>query len=234
MYKLLFAIILGLVVFKPSPTKAMPSLDKIETNADILSLLKPKEEIKPEAAKTEPKIHTVVEGDNLTKIANQFDTTTRRLFGKNTSIEHPDKLSVGLEIVIPETNEALGERSWPTEAQTSLEGPQNGVIPYVSPSSFPAVYRGFSKGQCTYYAQLSRPDKSFRGNAGTWIRFANGTAPKIGAVAVNTWAAGGLGHVAIVVAIDKDRVLVRHMNYKGRGVLSEDWMSTTYWRGYIY
>lgn len=92
----------------------------------------------------------------------------------------------------------------------------------------------FVWGWCTYFAQSQRMDKQFSGNATDWIRFSNGTSPKIGAVAVNTYVAGGLGHVAIVVDISGDKVLVRHMNYKGFGVISEDWTPLSYWSGYIY
>lgn len=92
---------------------------------------------------------------------------------------------------------------------------------------------GFAWGWCTYYAQSQRTDKKFSGNARDWLKYSNSKSPRVGSVAVNTNAAGGLGHVAIVTAVEGGRVQVKHMNYKGFGVISTDWTPASYWSGYI-
>jgi surface antigen len=63
-------------------------------------------------------------------------------------------------------------------------------------------------GQCTWYAAGMRPDLDgiTTGNASEWLSEAKGkvpegTVPVVGAIAVNTTADGGLGHVAYVAGI---------------------------------
>lgn len=88
----------------------------------------------------------------------------------------------------------------------------------------------FEWGWCTFFADQQRPDIHATGNAADWIRYANSKTPAIGSVAVNTQ---GLGHVAIVTAVDGNRVQVVHMNWRGFGVVSTDWVDASYWSGYI-
>jgi hypothetical protein len=63
-------------------------------------------------------------------------------------------------------------------------------------------------GQCTWYAAGMRPDLDgiTTGNASEWLSEAKGkvpegTVPVVGAIAVNTTADGGLGHVAYVAEV---------------------------------
>jgi hypothetical protein len=72
-----------------------------------------------------------------------------------------------------------------------------------------AIYQdGTDVGQCTWYAAGMRPDLDGidTGNASRWLAQASGKRPEgatpvVGAIAVNTTADGGLGHVAYVVGV---------------------------------
>jgi surface antigen len=89
--------------------------------------------------------------------------------------------------------------------------------------SFPNLYPW---GQCTWWAAQNKPSENLEGlgNAGTWASNASGRglpvgpAPRVGATAVfapGVQGAGGLGHVAHVVAVSGERFEVSEMNYTG-------------------
>ena len=73
-----------------------------------------------------------------------------------------------------------------------------------------ATYQGGEDvGQCTWYAAGMRPDLDgiTTGNASEWLKEASGkkpegTTPVVGAIAVNTTADGGFGHVAYVASVE--------------------------------
>ncbi len=52
-------------------------------------------------------------GDSLSKIAKLYDTTYKRLYDANVSIEHPDLIYAGDIIRIPDPNEDLESRPLP-------------------------------------------------------------------------------------------------------------------------
>lgn len=203
----------------------------LENSLSIEHLLKQPEVIIEEKQKQSVKKYTIKQNDNLVKIASHFHVKWERIYDKNLHIDNPHEIQPDIEILIPTIDEELKVRELPVLTRTTLR--QAPVRPQTG-STNPASTNGFEWGWCTYYAQSQRMDKKFRGNAGEWMAFVNGYKPKIGSVAVNTSAAGGLGHVAIVVVIKGDRVLVRHMNWAGFGVISTDWTNKSYWSGYIH
>lgn len=176
---------------------------------------------KKEQKKPQKKIYTVRKGDTLTEIAKKNKTTVARLQIKN-SIINADLIKLNQRIVIPSNNEKLKK---PTTLKPKAKK--------LTQASY-GVHNNFPWGWCTYFAQSQRMDKQFNGNAGEWIRYANSSVPKVGAVAVNTYAAGGLGHVAYVLEVRGNRVLVKEMNWRGFGIISERWSPASYWSGYIY
>lgn len=189
--------------------------------------------VSPAVEKPDPPTveYKVVENDSLEKIASDQHTTVQKLFNKNTGISDPNIIEVGQTLVIPAEAETLTERVMPVSIEV-----QKFKLPQTSPPSggFSSSVAGYEFGWCTYYAAQQRPDLHIVDNASGWIRYSNGTTPRIGAVAVNTWAAGGLGHVGIVVGIDGNRIQVRSMNYQRFGVVTTDWTDASYWAGYIY
>lgn len=166
--------------------------------------------------KPQPNEYLVIDGDNLTKIAEKQTTTVARLWAKNADLQNQDLLTVGQKLLIPTLDEELPDRPLyvlkPSETTIRTSGGQ------------------FEWGWCTFYADQQRPDIGATGNARDWIRFSDSKVPAVGAVAVNTQ---GLGHVAIVTAISPTQIQVRHMNWAGFGVISTDWIETSYWSGYI-
>lgn len=95
----------------------------------------------------------------------------------------------------------------------------------------------YAWGNCTAYVASRRPIPPRWGHARSWLSsaqragWATGSSPRPGAVA---WtSAGRLGHVALVEAIEGDKVLVSEMNFIGLGRKSQRWVSSSSFR-YIY
>jgi LysM repeat protein len=67
-----------------------------------------------EASKTQVSI-TVSEGDNLSMIATNHQTTYQRLYDANTQINDPDLIYPGDKIRIPDVSEQIAHRDLPVE-----------------------------------------------------------------------------------------------------------------------
>ncbi len=198
-----------------------------------------------ESHEPEPKIHTVTKGENLTKIAEEYDTVWIRIWQKNTDLDHPDKLSVKQELVIPDEDEELDDRPLPQpepepasdsrEPAASARGGNSNDARQSTQNASAArqqVQRGSSSGNtytpgyCTWYVKNRRPDlPNNLGNANTWYArasaqgLATGAAPRAGAVAATTQ--GAYGHVAYVESVNNDgTVTVSEMNWNGLYVTS--------------
>lgn len=83
----------------------------------------------------------------------------------------------------------------------------------------------YTPGNCTWFAKSRRPDlPNNLGNANTWARraaaqgYATGSAPRVGAVGVDT--SGPLGHVFIVTAVNGTTMTISEMNWRGLYVVS--------------
>ncbi len=99
-------------------------------------------------------------------------------------------------------------------------------------------------GQCTWYAAGERPelDGITTGNASQWLnearaKFPEGATPVVGAIAVNTSADGGLGHVAYVAGVaDGGATLIldeANVNNDGKVYLNIATPASEF-QGYIY
>lgn len=184
-----------------------------------LDLVTPKKEEPAPAPPKEPVKHVVASGDNLSKIATQYNTNWKRLWDKNTNLGNPNIIEIGDTIVIPEPDEVIADRAVPAGAPAST------VNTASRPLTGSTAGNGYDYGYCTWYVKNVRPDlPNNLGNANTWLAraqaqgFATGSTPQVGAVA---WTgAGGLGHVAIVIAVSGNVITVREMNYNGFNVLS--------------
>lgn len=200
--------------------------DKV--NETLIAVIRPAEE-KPK----EPIKYTVVAGDSLTKLATTHQTTVQRLWEANTQLTDPNLLEVNQELIIPLNTDVLSPREFPAIVEVS--GTDNRFTGRESAPSGRSSVSGntwsFPWGWCTFFASQARPDLPVRGNAADWIAWANSTTPQVGAVAVNT---SGYGHVAIVLEIGEGEIKVRHMNWSGFGVVTDDWIDLSYWSGYIY
>lgn len=185
--------------------------------------------------------HTVLPGQSLSSIADHYQTTWRRLFDKNTTIENPDVLSVGAVVTIPTAEEPLEPRSLPepTPAVQTTAATNRPATATRGQSARAATGSSagntYAAGYCTWYAKNRRPDLPNRmGNASSWVAsaaaqgFATGTTPRAGAI-------GQQGnHVVYVEAVNGDgSVTVSEMNYKGLFVISSRTVAASAFR-YIY
>lgn len=185
-----------------------------------------------------PQEHLVAEGETLTSIANQYQTSWQRLYAKNTAISSPDIIDVGQKVVIPASDEQLAERAAPVSAPepaqptTSTSAPKRQAAT-VSRGS--AGGNSYSYGYCTWYAKNKRPDlPNNLGDASTWVARAaaqgisTGSAPRTGAI-------GQRGnHVVYVEAVNGDgSVSISEMNHAGWNVVSTRTVPGSYF-SYIY
>jgi surface antigen len=210
---------------------------------------------KPE--KQQPKTHTVVSGDTLTRIANEYDTEWVRLWEKNAELKHPDQLKVGQKLTIPESDEKLAKRELPdppvqpaaaavaqaaparTQSRTQAPSRQTNAVRTASVQT--SAPRGSSSGNlyvpgyCTWYVKNQRPDlPNNLGNADTWVSRARaqglptGSTPRAGAV-------GQRGmHVVYVKSVNSDgSVNISEMNHKGLYVITHRTLPGNYFQ-YIY
>lgn len=201
-------------------------------NEDDIAQSKPKPKTESKEVVVEPPAappvtqHVVVEGDNLSKIAEVHQTTWVRLFSKNLTVENPDTLNVGQVLVIPTASEQFPERPLPTPIDPVIQASVQ--LPAARTSSGQPQSRGssagntYTAGYCTWYAKSRRPDlPNSLGNANTWVSraaaqgLATGNVPRVGAI-------GQQGmHVVYVEAVNGDgTITISEMNYRGLYVTS--------------
>lgn len=231
-------------------------IDELGGNFSQLVVMGPfneesQEPIAEQPSTSEPVLikHTVVESDSLSTIAAQHETTWKRLFDRNGTIEHPDIIKVGEELIIPRPEEQLPDRPLPLPpAQPAIAPrPNNSSSTRTTarqrPPSAPAAPRPrgatsgnrYSAGYCTWYAKSRRPDlPNNLGNANTWVARASaqgiptGSAPRAGAI-------GQQGmHVVYVESVNSNgTVTISEMNFKGLYVISSRTVPASNFR-YIY
>lgn len=192
----------------------------------------------------EPKEHIVESGQSLSRIADLYQTTWKRLYDKNSNIIDPNIIRVGEKIIIPVESEVLVARELPVATPVAVATPIP-VKAKSSTSSAPKTYssapRGSSSGNlytfgyCTWYVKNRRPDlPNNLGNANTWVSRARaqglptGTTPRVGAV-------GQKGmHVVYVESVNGDgTVTISEMNREGFNVRSSRTVPASYFQ-YIY
>lgn len=180
----------------------------------------------PVAAPVAPASHVVSEKDTLSSIANQHETTWKRLYDKNETIASPDVITVGQEIAIPSPEEQLPERPLPVVPviETAPEATRTPSAPAAPKTAAPPVSRGpssgnlYSPGYCTWYVKNKRPDlPNNLGNADTWYARAaaqglsTGSTPQVGAAAMQKTGM----HIVYVEAVNGDgTIVISEMNYQ--------------------
>lgn len=182
--------------------------------------------IKPVIVKPKPiKKITIKQGDTLNSLAKKYKVSANRLYAKNKSITNPDVLQVGQVIIVPEATERLSKRVY---TQPRVITDSKAKITHSAPTS----ENSYSFGYCTWFIKSVRPDiPNNWGNADSWFYnaqaqgWATTDTAQVGAVA----AARSYMHVALVIAVDGDRVQVREMNYNGWNIISTRWSSNSEW-----
>ena len=188
---------------------------------------------------------TVQPGDSLSAIADAHSTTWVRIYDANAAITDPNLIHPGEQYRIPDASEQLPDRygeltaeqvqTMPATYQPS--GQANGTpARTASAPRTSSAGNTYYWGQCTWYVKNRRPEiGNMWGNAGyNWLSaaraagFSTGTAPAVGAIAVEP------GHVAIVESVSGSAVSVSEMNWNGGvGVVSYRTTSASEFQ-YIY
>ncbi len=185
-----------------------------------------------------PVEHVVSEGETLTSIAQQYQTSWQRLFAKNTQLANPNVIDVGVKVTIPAPDEQLADRAVP-EPTPALEATPRSVTKTAAVSSY--SYRGssggnsYTPGYCTWYAKSRRPDlPNNLGNAISWVSQAaaqgipTGSTPQAGAIGQSG------NHVVYIESVNGDgSVNVSEMNHVGVGIVSTRTVAGNYF-SYIY
>jgi LysM repeat protein len=183
----------------------LPIESKINTLDIFTAQVQPKEE--PKTIQ-----HKVVEGESLSKIAKQYNTTWQRLWSKNTNLNNQDMLVVGENLTIPHADEIIADRPLyrvilPTKAVNSSEPIKS------APQSGSTGLNGYEFGQCTGFVASKRFVPSGWGNATTWKQ----GAINAGWTVSNTPVAGAIawtyGHVAYVESVGDGVVTISEQNY---------------------
>lgn len=209
------------------------------------------EESKKESTKTieqKPKQHVVKENESLSDVAEIHETTWKRIYDKNETIQNPDLINPGDELVIPDPTEELPERGLPTPppvqvrtaSSVAARTKQNNTVATTQTVVAPRGSNGgnlYTAGNCTWYVKSRRPDlPNNLGNANTWASRAasqgisTGSTPRVGAVAQ---ARAGM-HVAYVTAVNGDgTITISEMNYRNLYEVSSRVTPASNWI-YIY
>lgn len=175
-------------------------------------------------------VYTVKAGDTPDSLAAKFRADKAKIIAYNDA--EINGLGVGQQIIIPDAVQATTASS--TARVTSS-------LPWGASPVY--GYNGYDYGYCTWYvaSQISVPANW--GNASTWAYYAGmsgwnvSSTPTVGAIAQTPYAAGGLGHVAIVdeVSADGSQIKYRDMNgVAGWGRVGySDWVSVSRYPHYI-
>ena len=170
-------------------------------------------------------LHEVTNNDTLPDIAREFNVNIADIISYNNLVDDSD-ISPGDMLMIPN-----GTVKEPAKPKPAVQNKVQGKI-YYEPAPDITNLKGpthiFPYGQCTYYV-AERRKITWGGNANEWLYNARaagaktGSKPIIGAIMVST--SGRYGHVAYIEKVDGNNFLVSEMNYKGRGVIDERWIT---------
>lgn len=190
--------------------------------------------------------YTVEQGDTLTSIATEFNTTWQRIFYKNVAVENPDAIHPGDVLVMPKDDEQLIERELPRveradvmhndESTTSKNVvKRSNIAVSQAPRSDSSDGNRYTRGYCTWYVKNMRPDlPNNLGNAATWVAraqsqgLATGSTPRVGAVGQRN------NHVVYVESVNGDgTITISEMNYQAWNQVSRRTVPENYF-SYIY
>lgn len=185
--------------------------------------------------------HTIQPGESLSKIAEQHQTTWKRLYDKNTSISDPDMIAAGNKVIVPRADEQLEERAIPVPEPEPTPAPVAAVQtpkpavkkpaqapvkpkPQAKPAAPAPVRRGavagntYTPGQCTWHVKNLRGSSlpNGLGNANQWYSRAKAMGLSTG----TTPSVGAAGvrksgnHAVYVTAVHGNgTITVSEMNY---------------------
>lgn len=177
-------------------------------------------------------VYTVKTGDTAETIAQKYHSSADKITAFNDA--EISGLRVGERIVVPDGKIVV------TPVYTSYSYAASG---FAWGSSAIYGYNGYDYGNCTWYVATQIAVPANWGNAATWAAGARAAGwhvssiPTVGAIAQTPYAAGGFGHVGIVVGINGNQVEIRDMNNYGDGggfaKVGQGWVPTSSYPNYI-
>jgi surface antigen len=176
-------------------------------------------------------VYTVKEGDTPDSLAAKYHASKSKIIAYNDA--EITGLQPGQRIIIPD---AVQNTTTASQIRTAYSFPWGGSTPVYG-------YNGYDYGYCTWYVASQIPVPSNWGNASTWAYYAGMSgwnvsgSPTVGSIAQTAYAAGGLGHVAIVTDVSPDgsMIKIRDMNgVAGWGRVGySDWRPVSAYQHYI-
>ena len=189
--------------------------------------------------------HVVKSGDNLDKIAKEYEVDRKEIIAFN-DLPADGKIAKGEELIIPggeieeePVQEVLRQRDYYGSQVASEVGTSSAKR---NPSIIDKNPKGghrFPYGYCTWYV-ASKKYVPWGGNAGTWLYNARAYGVKTGkkakAGAIIVTSESWYGHVGVVTKVSGGKVTIKEMNYKGWGKVSSRTISAKnrVIKGYIY
>lgn len=179
-------------------------------------------------------VYTVKSGDTPDSLAQKYHSSADKIIAFNdaeiSGIHEGERIVVpdGKIIVVPVyTSYSYGSASGFAWGSSAIYG-----------------FNGYDYGNCTWYVATQIAVPANWGNAATWAAGARAagwhvsSTPTVGAIAQTPYAAGGLGHVAIVIAVQGDQIEIKDMNNYGEpgggfGRVSSGWYSALSYPNYI-
>ncbi|HSX36821.1 MAG TPA: CHAP domain-containing protein [Patescibacteria group bacterium] len=173
-------------------------------------------------------VYTVKAGDTADSLAQKYKSDAAKITAFNDA--EIGGLKPGEQIVIPN-----GSVVTTVVAVSSSVAWGSGPI---------YGFNGYDYGYCTWYVANRISVPSNWGNASSWAYYAGmsgwtvSSTPIVGAIAQTPYAAGGLGHVAVVEAVSADGTQIKYSDMNGLAgwgrVGYSDWVSSSHFPHYIY
>jgi surface antigen len=158
-------------------------------------------------------VYTVKSGDTPDSLAAKFRANKDKIVAYNDA--EITGLKPGDQIIIPDAVQ-VATASASTVSRASFAGAS---FPWGSGPIY--GYNGYDYGYCTWYVATQIAVPSNWGNASSWSYYASlsgwhvSSRPTVGAIAQTPYAAGGLGHVAIVDAVSPDGTQIQYRDMNG-------------------
>lgn len=180
----------------------------------VVNIVIKAEEPKPK----EPRLYTIKQGDNLTKIAEAHNVPVSRLWSANTTLTDPDRIEPSQSLRIPENDEVLPERAMPSKIVVESS------VSTVKPSTTGGFSSGkqtpgwYYAGQCTGYVASRRYVPDGWGDATDWRYHAQSEGWVVSSTPVGGAIGWVYGHVVYVESVNGDgTVTISEQNYDYRG-----------------
>ena len=160
--------------------------------------------------KLKPIFYKVKENDTLTKIANKYKISWKRIYYKNESIKNPDVLLVGQRLTIPKASERLKPRKIATST-IPVQMSNTANFTGISRATQSTGTNGYT--ECAGWVASHRYVPPGWGDASNWKSAALSAGWTVSNKPVNGAIGWRWGHVVYVIEARGDTVLISEKNY---------------------